>query len=644
MRGVFESEGDIRSVDLLSALVALWREKAGGALRFSRPGATAGFDLVGGEIVATLSSQAQFDPAAILIRAGKLDPAAVGRLTIPEGGDATVAALQAGLITDRDRRWGQKIRAIEVLSDLLGWLEGEYVREPGVSSPPGDWTLPLPRLVLELFLRSRDRTLVEHSLGASDLQLLRVSGFDEEFETFGLTADAGAVVALIDGRASAEEIAESSNADEFAVLKLLAALTTLGLVHPAEASPAADLRRPPAAVRETKREPVPPPVEPLENVETERWEIEEESAEPLPAEPEPELLEALAEEIAPVPFPLPVVEDARPPEVERAEAGDRPVQAAFHPAAAPEARAPEPASSPSDFFSRPERGIEAVDPVVDLSGGDEPPPGPPGHRSPAMLLGLLAALIVAVAVLLLVRSRGDVREQTASANVRPTAAENPVFPPAETAVPLPKRGSRTPVRTAVASLSPAVTEKPPLAAAAPPTRAFTRIPSTAPPTAVPTRPPATKPPTAAPTHAAPTRPPTGVPTRAAPTPPPTAIPTRVAVPAPPPTAVASSSAEATRADWIARAERDKRDLSKRREVRYAVQLELACEVETLQKAWNWDRPSGTIWLLTTSYRGRTCFRVLWGRYASLAQAREARTRVPEFFAAPGNRPTIVSVR
>jgi hypothetical protein len=661
MRGVFESEGDIRTVDLLSALTALWREKAGGALRFSRPGATAGFDLVGGEIVATLSSQAPFDTAAILMRAGKLDPAAVGRLSIPEGGDATVAAMQAGLIADRDRRWGLKIRAIEVLSDLLGWLEGEYVREPEVSAPSGDWTLPLPRLVLELFLRSRDRTLVEHALGASDLPLLKAAGFDEEFESFGLTSDAGSVVALIDGRASAEEIAETSNAEEFAVLKLLAALTTLGLVHPAEAAPAADPRRPLAAVRETKREPIPPPSEPLEKVETERWEIEEESAEPLPPEPEPEPEppEAPAEEIAPVPFPLPV-EEARPPEEERAEADDRPVQPVFHPTAAPEPMAREPASLPSDFFSRPERGIEAVDPVVDLSGGGDPPPGPPGRRSPAVLLGLLAALIVAVVVLLIVRSRGNVAERTASVNLRPTASETPegmrfepVFPPAETAVPLPKRGSRTPVPAFTAPHAPPVTEKPPLAAAAPPTRVFTRVPPTPVPTRpLPTRAPAatatraapTKPPTAVPTRAAPTSPPTAVPTRPAPTRAPTGIPTRAAPPAPPPTAVASSRGDATRADWNARAERDKRDLSKRRDVRYAVQLELACELETLQKAWNWDRPQGTIWLLTTSFRGRTCFRVLWGRYSSLAQAREARTRVPEFFVAPGNRPTIVSVR
>ena len=658
MRGVFESEGDIRSVDLLSALVTLWRERSGDSLRFSRPGATAGFDLVGGEVVATLSSQAQFDTAAILIRAGKLDPAAVGRLDLPEGSDATVAAMQAGLINERDWRWAQKIRAIEVLSDLLGWLEGEYVREPGVAAPPGEWSLPLPRLVLELFLRSRDRSLVEHSLGASDLPLLKAGGFDEEFETFGLTSDAGAVVALIDGRASAEEIAENSNADEFAVLKLLAALTTLGLVHPEEAAPAADLRRPSPAVREPKREAVVPPVAPIERVETERWEIEEESAERRPSEPEPEREpEAPVEEIAPAAFPLPIDEEARPPEPARAAPDDRPEQPVFHSPPAPEPRAAEPAVSAADFFSRPDRGIEAADPVVDLTGGGEPPPGPPRRRSPALLLGFLAALIVAVALLLVARSREGAREQTASASLRPTAAENPVFPPAETAVPLPTRGPRTLVRTAAASPAPLVTEKAPLAAAMPPTRAPTRVPPTPPPTAVPTRalptsvptalptrPPPTHPPTAVPTRAAPTRPPTPAATRPAPTRVPTGIPTRVASPAPLPTAVASSRGERTREDWIARAERDKRDLARRRGVRYSVQLELACEVETLQKAWNWDRPSGTIWLLTTSFHGRTCFRVLWGRYGSIAQAREARTRVPEFFTAPGNRPTIVSVR
>ncbi len=95
---------------------------------------------------------------------------------------------------------------------------------------------------------------------------------------------------------------------------------------------------------------------------------------------------------------------------------------------------------------------------------------------------------------------------------------------------------------------------------------------------------------------------------------------------------------------MARAERDRKALLNRRNVRYAVQLELACETPTLEKAWSWDRPPGTMWLLTTTYRGRTCFRVMWGRFASLPEARDAKARVPEFFTEPGNRPAVVSVR
>src|SRR5262245_18623670 len=236
MRPVFETAGDIRSVDLLASFVSLWRENASGVLRFSRSGVSAGFEILEGEIVASRSSQSQFDVAAILERGGKLDRTALERLNMPEATDPAMAALQAGLLTIREWKWGQKIRAIEILSDLLGWLEGEYTYDPATRPEAGDWTIPIPRIILELFLRSRDRTLVEHYLGPSDLPLLRSDRFDEEFEGFGLTSDAGSVIKLIDGRATAEEIAGKAPADEFAVLKLLAAMTTLGLVHPREAA------------------------------------------------------------------------------------------------------------------------------------------------------------------------------------------------------------------------------------------------------------------------------------------------------------------------------------------------------------------------------------------------------------------------
>ena len=658
MRIAFESAGDIRSVDLLASLVSLWRVKASGSLRFSRPGVTAGFELLGGEVVLSLSSQPQYDAAAILSRAGKLDAAALEKLPRPPGGDASLAALQAGLISVKEWRWGQKIRAIEILSELLGWLEGEYSWDPDARPAAGDWTLPVPRLVLELFLRSRDRTLVEHYLGPSDLPLVRAGGFDEEFETFGLTSDAVGVVALIDGRASAEEIAERAPAEEFAVLKLLAALTTLGLVHPAEATPEPGRETPPirpeAEALETaphaEPEPKPEPEEAAQRGASEEIEPEPESptapVKQPPEEPERESAPQAEEEWTP---PAPEVgseeempEAAREPPTEAAVLKPR---------------------LPADVMSeRPELLVPAetrgkdFQPEFRASPADAPPPDAPKRSSGALLGGLLAVLVVAVAVLVIVRSRRASPERVAATNAQPTAQENPVFPPAETAVPLPTHGTQTvrpsPVVTRLAVIPPTLAATVAPRPTPPPTRVSTLPPPTKPPTRVPTPPPPTRPstqvPTRLPTRAEPTRPPTPVPTRVPPTRPLTSVPTRPEptrpTPIAVPTATASVRGEATRAVWIARAERDRRALSKRRNARYSVQLELACEIPTLEKAWNWDKPPGMMWLLTTSYRGRTCFRVMWGRFVSLPEAREAKARVPGFFVAPGNRPAVVSVR
>ncbi len=616
MRAAFESAGDIRSVDLLAALVSLWRTKESGSLRFSRPGATAGFELLGGEVVLSLSSQPRYDTATILSRAGKLEGAALEKLRGPSGGDAALAALEAGLISAKEWRWGQKIRAIEILSDLLGWLEGEYSFDPQARPAAADWTLPVPRLVLELFLRSRDRTLVEHYLGPSDLPLLRAGSFDEEFETFGLTSDAGDVVALVDGRASAEEIAERAPAEEFAVLKLLAALTTLGLVHPAEAAPE-PVHETPAPIRPEAEEP--------EVSREEEPEPEPERADRLEAgdeiEPEPEAPAGPVEQPPEEPEAefAPQAEEETPPAAEMGTEEEIP-EPAREPAMEPSALEPR---VPADLMperlelSFPTEGQgENFEPEFPASQDEVPPPdrGKPG--SGALLAGLLAVLVVAVAVLLIVRSRRASPEGAVAANVRPTVQE-PVFPPAETAVPLPTHGTRA-VRP-----SPVVTRL----AAIPPTAAPT----------VPPRP--TPPPTPVPTRVQPTPVPTRIPTRPVPTRPPTRVPPTAA-----PTAGAAVRGETTRAAWMARAERDRKALSNRRNVRYAVQLELACETPTLEKAWNWDRPPGTMWLLTTTYRGRTCFRVMWGRFSSLPEAREAKARVPEFFTEPGNRPAVVSVR
>ena len=114
MKTVFSDQGDLRSVDVLAALVALWREGASGALHFSRSGASAGFQLSAGELTAVTSSESRFETASILLRAGKLEAATLDRLSTPPGGDRALSALKAGVLTKREWRWGEKIRAVEI--------------------------------------------------------------------------------------------------------------------------------------------------------------------------------------------------------------------------------------------------------------------------------------------------------------------------------------------------------------------------------------------------------------------------------------------------------------------------------------------------------------------------------------------------
>ena len=206
MRTEIGPRGDIRSTDILAGLVSLWRESASGTLQFSRSGATCGFDLSSGEIVSTSASDARFDTAEILVRAGKLDSTTLERLTAGSGSDRALTALQAGVLTKREWRWGEKIRAVEILSDLLTWIEGDYTFFRASSREGGEFRLTIPRLILELFLRSRDRGLVLHHLGGADVPLVRDARFDEEFATFGLTDDAESVVRLIDGESTAADI------------------------------------------------------------------------------------------------------------------------------------------------------------------------------------------------------------------------------------------------------------------------------------------------------------------------------------------------------------------------------------------------------------------------------------------------------
>jgi hypothetical protein len=665
VKTAFAEEGDIRSVDILAALVALWREGASGALHFSRSGATAGFQLSAGELTSVTSSESRYETAAILLRAGKLEAATLERLVTPPDTDRALSALHAGILTKREWRWGEKIRAVEVLSDLLTWIEGDYVFDRGAHAEAGEFRLTVPRLILELFLRSRDRGLVLHYLGGADVPLARAAHFESEFAAFGLTADAEAVVRLIDGKATAAHIASEGPAEPFAVEKLLAALVTLGLVHPEFAAPEAGA-------------PVPGPPKPEAPEETPELPeaafepagapgIDEKDEEPLGAEEEPAAAEE-AEASAPyseldVPAPPPSAEeeaeprfdegsdeelgeDLRETEEAAAEAG-QPAVGDYEMVEPPEF--PEPPRSiaaerteahleyeslheraPAETAAEPDlpetRPIEAeprrlpLDFATGVGSSERPRP-----RSGGRWLWLLVLLAAGVGGVILLRGRGAAPHRAALAET-PTPA--PV-PTGEAAVLSPMTSPVASVPTEAPPAAPAIAAAPSRPAARGAAGTAVAATTIVAPVRVPTAaaPPMTKVPA----------PPTSKP--ATPRAAPTAAPQRATAPA-----AAPEPPGTTRQSWLDRAARDRQKANADRRNHFTIQAELACETQTLVDAWKYDRPAGSLWVLTTPYGGKTCFRVLWGRYPSKEAARRALAGVPSFFSSNHNKPVVTAIR
>ena len=623
MRTAFEREGAIRSVDLLAAFATLWTEKASGILDFTRPGETIRFEISDGDVLDVSASDPDFQAAAVLVRAGKLEKDALeGRL--PKGEDPARAARDRGLITERDWRWGERIRVVEILSHLLSWLEGSYVFDEDARPEPGELQIGIQRLILELFLRSRDRAFVHHALPSADAPLLRARDFDEKFAALGLTPDALRVVAAIDGRASAAEISRRTPPDPFSVEKLLAALVTLGLLRPEYAS------EEPAALR------APAETAPPEEIPPASARGEPESELPPEIEPEPGEPSRPPAAIEPVETGEPVME-----EPERAL--DLPMPAPVEPLEPEpaligwETARPEPLDQPLDV---PEREIVA-------SG-----------RPRLGFFWLLLVLAGAVAALLVFRARETAPGPAATSALRPTPTSSAGAPAGIRSTPLSAVLIPTSEPPTPALPNPAPTSEPPIALApapvpptpAPPTPAPpTPIPPTPiPPTSVPT--PVSPTPTPVPPTPRPTSPPS--PTRAPPTalprptrtpipprPTPTRLPPRPSPPPPRP-CPAPAASDRGRSRWESLAERGRATLPA---APFTIQLELVCELSSLEEAWKYDR-GGTMWIVAAEHSGRSCFRVFWGRYATLPEARRAKESAPRFFFTQTNHPAVVSPR
>ena len=600
MRETFEGAGSLASVDVLAGVCAIGRQASSGTLRITGPGGERvrfGFDA--GALVA-LDPPPESSPSDVLIRAGKLERPTYEALTVGDFEDRFAVAAASGVISRREVNWGLKISAIESLVRVLSWGDGVYEYEEGPPEP----TAPTLRLrvdqwVLELFLRSNDRGFVVRKIGPTDIPVARAEGFAGAFGALGLTADADAVVEGIDGKRTIDAVVKRSRADEFATLKLLGALIALGLIRPIHEMP----------VEESAARPLPGEAEeapsdaPLVSVDHEAPSAD--SSEPgdfelevpgspapvgtspdLPEEPEPEIpAEPEAD------FSLPA-EPARFDDIEEAAPEEPPLETSapthdLH-AGLPEVSVPLFALTAPE----PEAAGESVAP-------DEPAPE---YVEPERRLGTIRAAVVLAVVVgggIFVLSRRRAAAPPPAPETAPAArSESPKTPDAEAppSTPRPSAAAPEPEKTE--------TQAPPRVEPAPP------------------KPAGAKPPARPPAKPAEPREKTAEPRAKA---------------AGPPAGAAGTGA----ASWEALARAGRRTFEHPGPNRYAIQLELACEESTLKKAFDADPGRRRIWLAPYSFRGRDCYRVLWGRYRDLASAKAAKSGIPGIFSRDGNRPAVV---
>ena len=191
------------------------------------------------------------------------------------------------------------------------------------------------------------------------------------------------------------------------------------------------------------------------------------------------------------------------------------------------------------------------------------------------------------------------------------------------------RPSPTPVAPAPVSVSPSPFAPPAAAQTSPAPAGATPAPAVGPPAA-----------TVAPAVASPTLAPKL-------TPKPPATPTPV-----PAAAVAASTSappapgagyEALKAGRLAEAATSFDQLARSRRAEFSILLFVACAAQSLEKAVLND-PSPELFILSTTVRGKVCYRVMRGFYSTNAAAAAAVPNVPSYYVAEGAKPRVIALK
>jgi cytoskeletal protein RodZ len=601
-------EGEIGEIDLIQRLVELGGETFTGAIRFESDGIIKIVYFKGGDILSASTNDRSDAIDEILQRANKVTREHVKQALAKRKESETLgdALLGLGFITRKELTWARRVQVIGILRSIIGWQTGSYTIVADYLPKREEGTIfPLSQIIVELVVTDTDRSKSEQAMESGNAVFEKAANFDDAFRRLGLNEDAEQIVAQIDGSSSAAEVAGRSGKDVFNVYKLLEALRLLRLVtrvgeppvkHEVSAPAAWDVENPDFTLDDVAPTVAAVPVDHWapdgsSTIEIPAW---------TPAAPQPE----------PKPAAHSVWDDPTDDDAFSAtELAPPPIA---------------PAAEPQWGFD--EAQIEAARrAAVPVHANDEVPTSqPPVAESPSdprrgPLMSLLLLLLVAVG------GYGGWMwwqgRQTPTAVVMPRHTppklRNAGVPPAGPAA------SSPPITNTANAATPTTTTIAPIRVAAAPQTTSAAIVSKPVPVAAPV-----------------TKPISAKPLVIKPAPATTTMATHLertnggATITNTPQHTAASNSDPVRAKYDGMA----RDFAAQTGGSHTLQFELVCETSSITRAI--AEAGDKVWFVPMSYRGRSCYRVFWGRFNSSAEATAATSQFPP---ALGVKPVVVKI-
>jgi curved DNA-binding protein CbpA len=223
--------GDVKDMTIPWLFQSLRAEKKTGTVIFSRETAIKKVYFRNGDVIFAFSNLDSDRFGEFLLRSNKLTPAqfdASMELTKKTGKKLGAILVELGFISPQDLVAGVKEQVKEIILSLFTWRDGRYIFDE--SPLPASDIVPLQMSIGNLIIegiRGQDWQVVRKSLPPLKTKLRTAADPSFLFQSADLEQDQQAILPLIDGNRSIEELCSLSGLGDFNTLKAIYALLAL---------------------------------------------------------------------------------------------------------------------------------------------------------------------------------------------------------------------------------------------------------------------------------------------------------------------------------------------------------------------------------------------------------------------------------